>query len=129
MRSAKPGNHLKVTMKPFGHWSNPWNTQSLAGWIDMAYNCDRSTSVPIPTPKILTAAFRKRCDGVMMFLLDGDPVMSTKACWTFGLLPLNRIKFLSFSYNAALIFSAFPICFGKLRILSTTQSKEDRSVR
>lgn len=64
---------LKVTMKPFGNWSNPWNTQSLAGWIDMACNCDRSTSVPIPTPKILTAAFRKRRIGVMMFLLDGDP--------------------------------------------------------
>lgn len=59
-------------MKPFGNWSNPWNTQSLAGWLDMACKCDRSTSVPIPTPKILTAAFRKRRNGVMMFLLDGD---------------------------------------------------------
>lgn len=120
---------LKVTMKPFGNWSNPWNTQSLAGWLEMACNYDRCTSVPIPTPKILTAAFRKRRNGVMMFLLDGDPVISTKARWTFGLLPLNRIKFLSFSYNSALIFSAFPICFGKLRISSTTQNKEDGSVR
>lgn len=120
---------LKVTMEAFGNWSNPWNTQSLAGWLDMACNYDRSTSVPIHTLKILTAAVRKRRNGVMMFLLVGDPVMSSKARWTFGLLPLNRIKFLSFSHNAALIFSAFPICFGKLRILSTTQNKEGGSVR